>query len=287
MAKKHLTLERWLVEERSSGSAVAYAALNHDLFSFDPHKFYVGVVVDPRHRGQGIGRTLAGLLDSEALDHRATAFWLNVRKDDARSLRFAERSGFEELRSSWMSELDLATVPEPAPPHDVPGIHFTTLAEEGVTSQEVRRRILDVTNESSRDVPRLGEFSPLSPEHFDALLDSSTNIPEAYLLARDGSEYVAVSNLQKDLAQPDSLFIGFTGTRRAYRGRGIASELKLRGIAYAKRAGFRYIRTFNDSLNEPIWKINEKLGFRRSVEWSNRERRFAPTPTGGSTPSGR
>ena len=284
LVSRHQTVERWVVEERGSGAARGFATMNHDPFGFDPHKFYVGMVVDPEHRHRGIGRTLASLLDSEAELHRATAFWANVRKDDLRSVDFAEKLGFVEVRSSWMSILDLSLVPESMVPHDVPGIRFTTLAEEGPKRPDVRSRLLDLLNEASRDVPRMGNFTPISAEQFADLLDGPTTIAEAYLLARHESEYVALSYLQRDLAQPDSLFVGFTATRKSFRGRGIATELKLRAIEYAKRAGFRRIRTFNDSLNEPIWKINEKLGFRRTVPWSNRERRF-PRPDAGARPS--
>ncbi len=287
MTQGHMVVERWVVESRRSAETIGFAALNNDPFNFDPHKFYVGVFVDPDHQGRGIGRALAGLLESEATLHHATTFWANVRKDNARGVHFAERNGFVELRTSWMSVLDLSGGPEPGGPREIPGVRLTTLAQEGADSPEVRRRLLDLVNEASRDVPRMGEFGSITPAQFAEMLDGPTTIPEAYFLARVGSEYVGVSNLQKDLAQSDSLFIGFTGTRKAFRGQGIASELKARGIAYAKRAGFRYLRTFNDSLNQPIWKINEKQGFVRTVLWSNRERRFAPVAGAPSGSPGR
>ena len=80
--------------------------------------------------------------------------------------------------------------------------------------------------------------------------------------------------------------VGFTGTRAAYRGRGIASELKRRALEYARGKGFRYLRTVNDSLNLRMWAINEKQGFRRTVEWVALERRLGPEdPPSGTPPS--
>jgi hypothetical protein len=55
------------------------------------------------------------------------------------------------------------------------------------------------------------------------------------------------------------------------------SEDEIAGaIEFAHGRGVRYLRTFNDSVNTPIWAINERMGFRRTVEWSDLERRFAP-----------
>ncbi len=281
LAAPHLLNEKWVVEERGTGTVVAVSTLNHSPFSYDPNKFWVGVIVDPDHRRNGIGRALADLLESEAAAHRAACFWAVVRKDDARSLEFARKQGFEHARTTWMSLLDLSEVSVP-PPSDRAaalereGIRITTLDEEGPTRPEVRQRIFELLTEAARDVPRMGDYTPISYEQFVRELEGPGTMPEAYFLARYGEAYVGLSNLERDLSQADSLIVGFTATRAAYRNRGIASELKRKSIEFAQRRGTRYLRTFNDSLNQPIWTINERMGFRRKVEWSDLERRFAP-----------
>jgi RimJ/RimL family protein N-acetyltransferase len=281
LAAPHLLNEKWVVEERASGTVVAIATLNHSPFAYDPNKFWVGVIVDPGHRGRGIARALADLLESEAVAHHAACFWAVVRKDDARSLDFARKQGFEEVRTTWMSLLDVSEVAVPPPSErvaalDHEGIRITSLAEEGPARLEVRQRIYELLSEASRDVPRMGDYTPISFEQFQRELDGPGTIPEAYFLARYGEAYVGLTNLERDLSQEDSLIVGFTATRAAYRNRGIASELKRKTLEYAHQRGIRYLRTFNDSLNLPIWTINERMGFRRKVEWSDLERRFAP-----------
>jgi RimJ/RimL family protein N-acetyltransferase len=281
MAAPHLLNEKWVVEERSTGKVVAAAQLYHSPFTYDPVKFWVTVIVDPDHRHQGIGRTLSDLLESEAVAHRAACFWAAVRKDDSRSLEFARRQRFEEARTTWMSILDLSEVSVPPPSEhaaalEQEGIRITTLAHEGPARPDVRRQLFELLNEASRDVPRMGEYTPITFEQFTRELEGPGMIPEAFFLARYGEAYVGLSNLERDLSQPDTLIVGFTATRAAYRNRGIASELKRRALEYAHEKGVRYLRTFNDSLNRPIWAINEKMGFRRKVEWSDLERRFAP-----------
>lgn len=287
-AAPHLLNEKWVVEERGSGAVVAVATLNHSPFAYDPTKFWVGVIVDPAHRREGVGRALASLLEAEAVAHHAACFWAVVRKDDARSLEFAHKQGFEEVRTTWMSILDLSEVPvslgsDRLAALEREGIRFTTLAEEGPERPDVRQRLYDLLREASRDVPRMGDYTPITFEQFLRELENPGMIPEGYFIARYGEAYIGLTNVERDLAQANSLIVGFTATREAYRNRGIASELKRRSLEYARGRGVRYLRTFNDSLNQPIWAINEKMGFRRKVEWSDLERRFT-SPEAASPP---
>ncbi|MGA8710098.1 MAG: GNAT family N-acetyltransferase [Thermoplasmata archaeon] len=279
-ATPHLVDEKWVVEERRNGTVVAVAGMGHSPFMFHPRKFWTYVVVDPAHRGRGIGRALAGLLESEAASHQALCFWTSVRKDDARSLEFTRRLGFAELRRVWMSTLDLSrddltVLPDRTASLEREGIRFTTLAEEGPERPEVRQELFDLLSEASRDVPRMGEFTPISFEQFVGEFASPSFLPDGTFLAVDGKTYAAMSNFERSFTEKDGLRVGFTGTRAAYRGRGIASELKRRALEYARGKGIRYVRTMNDSLNLPMWAINQKQGFRRTVEWINQERRMA------------
>ena len=288
MARAHVLNEKWVVEERASGEVVGFAALSHALYAYDPHRFWVVVLVDSRHTRQGIGKALASLLNAEAADHRALCFWTNVRKEDERSLRFAGQQGFRSMRTTWMSILDLSgPTParsasdrhEPLPPE---GVRFTTLAEEGPRRPEVRRRLYELWTEASRDVPRMGEYVPVSFEQFEVELDREAIVPEAFFLAGHGDAYVASSHLERDLAESDALMVGFTATRAAFRGRGLATELKTRSIDYARQHGIRALKTFNDATNDPILRINERLGFRRVFALANLQRDFARGPTAGA-----
>src|SRR5262249_23273118 len=90
-----------------------------------------------------------------------------------------------------------------------------------------------------------------------------TYLPDGYLIAKDGERWVAESALWDNRDEPHALDQGMTGVIRAYRGRGIAMALKVRGARLARALGKREIRTGNDSLNVPILRINEALGFKR------------------------
>jgi len=285
--KRHLLNEKWSVEERKSGEVVATAAIAHSPFNYHPNKFWADVVVHPAHRGRGIGRALSALVESEAAAHHAECLWTDVRWDDPRSLEFSRRLGFVELRRLWMSILDLAQLTPPEPENrlaklEKEGIRFTTLAKEGWERPEVRKGLFELHGETGRDVPRMGDYTPISFEQFEGELARPWFLPEAYFIACVGPLYVGMTNLERTMSEKDALRVGFTGTRAAYRGKGIASELKRRALDYARAHGVRYLKTVNDSLNAPMWAINERQGFRRTVEWSAQEKRF---PKGTDAPA--
>ena len=52
-----------------------------------------------------------------------------------------------------------------------------------------------------------------------------------------------------------------TGAGGAYRGRGVATALKVAMLAGAKKAGLRAMLTTNDEPNKAMRGINAKLGY--------------------------
>jgi RimJ/RimL family protein N-acetyltransferase len=61
---------------------------------------------------------------------------------------------------------------------------------------------------------------------------------------------------------------GMTGTRRAYRGRGLARLVKHASLRRAGEAGYRYAYTGNDAENPAMLAINHWFGYRMvGTEW--------------------
>ncbi len=265
-----MILFKVVVEQRASGEAAGFGYLQSDLESFDPATFWGLAAVDPDHQGNGLGRSLMRTVQLEAERRNARRLWAAVRLDDDRAVRFLERQGFTERRRSWRSRLDLSTaarLPDRTEALAREGISFTTLAEEDLDRPEVLRDLYDLTNATSADEPRLGPFTPISFEQFvERDLHGPTFLADAFFLARAGGRFVAMSSLHRAEGQPEVLEQRFTGTRRDFRGRGIATELKRRTVEYGRTRGYRSIRTGNDSRNDPMLAINRKLGFRPEVQ---------------------
>jgi RimJ/RimL family protein N-acetyltransferase len=85
-------------------------------------------------------------------------------------------------------------------------------------------------------------------------------LPEACFIALKAGQFIGYSNLAEiDLGLDTST----TGVLRAYRGRGVATLLKLYGIRYAQAHGNRRLWVTNDSINAAMLELNKKLGFVR------------------------
>ena len=160
---------------------------------------------------------------------------------------------------------------------DVPGITIRTLAEvlRDAPGEAAREALLaeyyalDVA--ATEDEPALYPITPSPYATWRAFaIDSPEALPDAAFLAHDtahGNRMVGLSALYRNLGVAATLTQGFTAVARAYRGRGIAQALKARTVAYARANGYREIRTWNNSRNVPMLRINEAMGFVRQPAW--------------------
>jgi GNAT superfamily N-acetyltransferase len=183
---------------------------------------------------------------------------------------FLAKRGFVERRRSWRSLLEVRSADTRALSALTrqlasEGIQVTTLRSEGVTDPATVRRLYDLDVRAGRYVPRLGTYRPPSFEQFRGLaLEGPLFLPEAWHLAKAGDRYVGLSSATRAPARPALLQQGFTGTLPEFRRRKIALTLKLAVIEYAQRSGYEQIQTWNDSLNDGMWSLNQRLGFRRA-----------------------
>ena len=122
-------------------------------------------------------------------------------------------------------------------------------------------------------MPRPGEYDPIPFEQLDAFMFNNPRLlPEAYIIAKHGPEYVGISYVFKNEKEPQVLSQGDTGVRRDYRGQGIAVALKLKVIEFARQHGYNMVRTRNASTNMPMLAVNTKLGFKRKIGWIQMEK---------------
>ena len=261
--------QRWVAEQ--DGGIVGVGEYGQSPSMYHPRKFSIEVTVHPAWQGQGIGSALydqviAALQPFDPLSLRA-----GTREDMTLGVRFLERRGFREDMRAWESRLDVAAFD--AAPYDgleaqvrAQGIEIKTL-QELAADPERDRKLYALQLELQKDVPHPEPQTPVSYAYFvEHTLKSPNLLPEAYFVAVHQGDYVGMSALWASQAGSD-LYTGLTGVTRAYRRKGIALALKLRGIAYAKAHEHPLIKTWNESNNRAILAINERLGYVRQPAW--------------------
>ena len=95
---------------------------------------------------------------------------------------------------------------------------------------------------------------------------SFDELVHAIVVAIDGEEYVGVSMLEKDLANPTKLQTDLTGVIRSHRRRGIATALKVHALSKAKATEAEFVETDNEE-NNPMFDLNLQLGFVAQPAW--------------------
>lgn len=267
-----------IVAERG-GVTVGMAEFHHATSMYHPRKFSLGVLVRPEHEHRGFGAALYDRLVQMLRPLRPLTLWGMARETAARGVTFAERRGFREVRRAWESRLDVTRF-DAAPFGEraasaVRGLRVVTVAGERTTDPQWLEKLHDLHTEVAADVPQPEPYTPMTVDELrQRWLENPEYRPDGHFLIKDGERYLAESNLFLADAPPDVLYQGITGTRREYRGRGLALVLKLRTIEYARRHGKREIRTWNDTLNAAMLAINTQLGFVRQPAWITFEQQF-------------
>ncbi|OLB68002.1 hypothetical protein AUI06_12150 [archaeon 13_2_20CM_2_52_21] len=282
MARTNHLLRRLECIDLEQDQAVGFGEIFNLPGMFHPRKFMINILVDPERQGTGIGRAIYNRISEELLDLNAILVWAMSKEDLPRRIEFFRRRGFAEKSRSWESRLDLTMADitkfggyvEKALKE---GITFTTLAEERLRGEDSLRKIHELVQLITADMPREAAFTPLTFEQWETFsLKNPQLLPEGYFIAKDGPNYVGMSNVHRIDTECRVLNQDDTGVTREYRGRGIATALKLKVIEFGKKNGYRTIKTWNDSSNAPMLAVNTKLGFKRQVGWIMVEKILRP-----------
>lgn len=261
---------RWVAE--TSDGVVGTGEYTQSTDMYHPRKFQLIICVHPHFQGQGIGSMLFEHLARQLQPFGPIAFQARTHEDENRSLRFLTSRGFKEDFRQWESHLDVSgfdadrwsAVEERV---RTMGIRIVTLADLAADVNR-DRRLYDLEVETDADVPSPDSVRnsqwPRDENRFqryaERILNNPDRPPWTYLVALKEGEYIGLSYGERDL--DSRIFdIDLTGVRRAYRGLGVATALKVRGIVEARTHGMATIRTWNDTSNRPILALNDKLGF--------------------------
>jgi len=211
---------------------------------------FVAPRIVPEHRRRGIGTiVLRALLDHHrALGHRSVA--AHVEEDGA--MAFATLHGFVEV-DRQVELVRTVRSDEPAPPR-YPGVAFTTVADD----PDLLRRAYALAEQGYADLPvTTGTVTvPL-----DEWLGEEATLPGGSIVALADGRIVGYAGLLAWNDDDTRAENGLTVVDRAWRGRGLATALKRRQLAWASATGLREIVTWTQVGNEAMQHVNIGLGY--------------------------
>ncbi|GAA1877335.1 GNAT family N-acetyltransferase [Asanoa iriomotensis] len=239
------------VDDEQGLAGFARADLN--IFTSEAGAAGATTIVRPDVRGRGIGNALLAAVEAHLRSVGGRKLVVHA-VDEPDTLRFLEKRGFTLTYDVRYQRLLLADLPE-APPIPA-GVTVATMAEAGPEA------VFAVDVESMADEPSDTPFDKIEYDDWfeDIWHDPNVDKDLSHVVLVDG-EPATMTFLYADRESGRFMSTG-TGTRRAYRGRGLAKIAKSVAFRAARDAGFTEGYTGNDEINKPMLAINEWLGYR-------------------------
>jgi mycothiol synthase len=215
----------------------------------EAHAFLAPRVL-PDRRGHGVGSALLRRLAEHAVERGFRRAGVHVAGDDEASIAFARKYGFEEQRRDVQQVLIVdAGVPTP---RDLDGVEFRSVADDpGLVGAA-----FPLAQQGFADMPIDNVVILL-----DDWLRDEASLPAGSFAALADGEIVGYAGLMRWADEPTKAEHGLTVVRRDWRGRGLATALKQRQIAWAAANGIRELVTYTQTGNENMQRVNERLGY--------------------------
>ncbi|MFD9498631.1 GNAT family N-acetyltransferase [Streptomyces sp. NPDC060035] len=229
----------------------------------------VGIAYETPEPGQGfcnpythpdkVGRGAGSLLVRTAEEYLAGVGAVAVHTwvlDAPAHRAFAERRGYVASRPAHFLHLDLANSTLPSLQEVPAGVELLTAAD----FEADPRPLFEADAETTADEP---SDTPSELTDYEDWLATTWHRPGF----DHGLTSVAVVDgavAAFSVAETDGLtryWSGMTGTRRAFRGRGLAKLAKNDSLHRARAAGYRDAYTGNDAENGPMLAINTWFGY--------------------------
>jgi GNAT superfamily N-acetyltransferase len=228
----------------------------------------VHVMVHPEYQRRGHGRDLLERAETTAAEHGAERVIGWTDETRPRAMRILERAGFRENDREWQSTLDLGcfdvtTWQDTIDRATASGMRIISLAVLSEERPDWKRELHRLYADIEADVPTQFPLMEMPFDDFEALILGRRLVADGFLVAMDGDQLVGLTEPQLVDDDPTAVAQEMTGVRSDYRGRGIATALKVTAAIWAKRRGFTSIRTDNAQSNAPMLAVNARIGFER------------------------
>jgi GNAT superfamily N-acetyltransferase len=234
-------------------------------------RLWVGVAAQAR--GRGIGSALYDLAEAHARQQGANRLSVEIDADPA-GVAFAERRGFERVRSDVVSSID----PRAAETSELEALQTSAAAAgfELVPLRAVRERRLELAQfyEAAGAWPPLANVSaPVTPEDLWSTVFEHPSLEwdGSFVVLDRGGRIASFASLAVDrqLARAEH---DWTATLPELRGRRLALLVKLATLRWSREHGIREVVTSNAPTNVPMLTLNKRLGYRRLYERVELER---------------
>ncbi|WP_328924915.1 GNAT family N-acetyltransferase [Streptomyces sp. NBC_00190] len=247
---------RLLVAQSDEGLVIGTAQVGIAYDSPEPGRSYVNAYVDPAHRGLGAGRLLLAAAEEHLAAHGAVDTYAWVLDEPAHRA-FAERRGYRRGRSAHFLRLDLAAATLPPLPQTLPaGVELRPASAFAADPRPLFEADAETTSDEPGDVgTELDDYEDWLAQTWNS---PSLDKELTAVVLVDG-EVAAFSAAQTDGATRYGS--AMTGTRRAFRGRGLAKLAKTASLHRARACGYTEAFTGNDAENGPMLAINTWFGY--------------------------
>ena len=242
---------------RLDGEAVGFGTVGRIwVFPVDDPSAWCELGVRAAVRGRGVGSALLAWSQATAPQLGKSRLQVPCSGDRPEGVRFLTARGFVEYDRMARVELPLAGVvaPEVVLPA---GVRLSSLAAEPALRESAYAAAVEIFADLPDPEPVLaGSFEEWRLRD----VDTPDGPLDGYLLAVAGDDVVGFCRL---LNEQRGRVVGhaLTGTRRAWRGRGIAKALKRAAIGWAIERGAERMSAENAVGNEAMRGINRSLGF--------------------------
>ncbi|MGW2510210.1 GNAT family N-acetyltransferase [Streptomyces scopuliridis] len=250
-AKKYRLL---VAEEAGEIIGTAHVGIAYD--SIEPGQASVTPQVHPERRGRGAGSLILRTAEEHLAAHGATNVYAWAL-DEPSSIAFAERRGYRPTRLAHFQRLGLADGALPGLPAELPaGVVPRTAAEYAADPRPLFEADAEVTSDEPSDIST-------SLADYEDWLSHTWNHPcldhELTTVVEVDGQVAAFTLAHTDGAT--RYLTAMTGTRRAFRGRGLAKLAKTDSLHRARTAGYTDAYTANDGANGPMLAVNRWFGY--------------------------
>lgn len=260
-----------VVVEHESGDLAAVADVSAGgAFTHPDGAQNGGVSVGRAHRGKGVGGALLVAIVDEAKRRKAPRLLSSASAAHPDALAWAAKRGFREIGRRIESYVELAPFDPSAFRTTVAavsasGIAMRTIGEilrsrDEAGRERFIRQLYDAEAPMWDDVPWATPTPHWAYERFrEMAFESDRLLDDASVVAYDGETIAGFTMTGKRQAKDG--YTWMTGTGRDYRGRGLATAMKVEALTRAQAVGMRALFTTNDEPNKVMRGINAKLGY--------------------------